>query len=276
MRANTGTLSRIIVAAILAAVLVAFAAGCVTVPTGEVLPGAGTGATGFLLIAHGYGNNPSHWPARLITQIRQSDADISQWDIYAHDWEVQANKAVTAARTGYAIGREMARQLIAGGDGYQILHLIGQSMGAYLTQGFVDEYRRLHGRALIHMTFMEPFLIRGILGFGYGVRHFGRGADFAENFIVRHEPVLGSNRFLRHAHNTDISALVREDLKDDFFGPHWWVVEYYRQSVTNEWPGFDRSPISRSLAGDPGLTRRRLAAMQAAFPPGERLVLPAN
>lgn len=256
------------------ALLVLAGTGCATVPAGDLLPPAGSSATGLLLIAHGYRNNPSHWPARLIKQIRDSDADISRWDIYAHDWEAEANKLVTAARTGHAIGREMARRLIASGDRYEILHLIGQSLGAYVIQGFADEYRRLHGRAYIQMTFLDPFLIRGVFGFGYGVRQFGKGADFAENFLVRDEPVFGTNRYLRHAHNTDITALVSDDIKDVFVGPHWWVVEYYRQSVDNELPGFNRSPIVAGVLT--GRMSDHFAALRVALPPGERIVLEAR
>ncbi len=261
-------------AVLLVALLVLAVIGCATVPAGDLLPPTRPGATGLLLIAHGYGNNPFHWPARLIKQIQDSGVDTSRWDIYAHDWEAEANRPLTAARTGYAIGREMARRLIAGGDKYQVLQLIGQSMGAHLTQGFADEYRRLQGRAYIHMTFLDPFLIRGVFGFGHGVRRFGRGADFAENLLVRDEPVLGTNRYLRHAHNTDVTALVREDLKDDFFGPHWWVVEYYRQSVDNEWPGFNRSPIAAGVLA--GQFDDYFAALKAALPPGEWIVLEAR
>ncbi|MEE8441842.1 MAG: hypothetical protein V3S41_08985 [Spirochaetia bacterium] len=276
-------------AVLLSALLVLAGTGCVSVPAGEPLPPARPGVTGLLLIAHGSGNNPSNWPARLIRQIRNSGADISRWEIYAHDWEAEANKVLTAARNGNAIGREMARRLIASGDQYQVLHLVGQSMGAHLTQGFADEYRRLQGRAYIQMTFMDPFLIRGVFGFGHGVRQFGRGADFAENFLVRHEPMLGTNRYLRHAHNIDITALVWEDLKDDFFGPHWWVVAYYRQSVVNEWPGFDRSPIAAGIltgytaegqgtsrGGTAGGFGDYFAALRAALPAGERIVLEAD
>lgn len=284
MKLNTLRAVTHIAAALFAALPALTGTGCATVPTGELLPPAGPEAIGLLLIAHGYGNNPSHWPARLIKGIRDSGVDISQWDIYAHDWETEANRPLTATRRGYAIGRELARGLIDSGDRYQVIHLIGQSLGAHLTQGFADEYRRLQGRAFIQMTFLEPFLIRGVFGFGHGVRQFGRGADFAENFVVLNEPVWGSNRYLRHAYNTDITALVREDLKDDFFGPHWWVVEYYRQSIDNEWLGFGRSPMAAGIfggtnsegtsrGGSAGRFSDHFARLRDAFPPGERIVL---
>lgn len=256
-------------------VFVTFVTGCATVPEPTVPVASLTGG-GLLLIAHGYGNNPTQWPARLIKEIRTSGVDLSSWDIYAHDWEAQADRPLTAARSGYRIGRDLARQIVASGDPYRVIHLVGQSLGAHLTQGFADEYRSLGGGAFLYMTFLDPFLMRGVFGIGYGVRHFGVGADFAENFIVRHEPVVGSNRYLHHAYNTDISAVVPKALRDDFFGPHWWVVEYYRQSVNGVWPGFLRSPLpasSRATRIGEDVISAYFAGLRESFPPGERVVL---
>ena len=239
--------------------------------------------SGLIFIAHGHGNNPSHWPARLIKRIRSSEAHPGDWDIYAHDWEEHASRVLTAARSGDQIGRDLARGYLDSGDRYVVIHLIGQSMGAYLAQGFIDEYRKLGGGAAIHVTFLDPFLLRGVLGFGYGVRRFGRGADFAENYYVSRDPVPATNRPLRHAHNTDISALVPDSMRESFNGAHWWVVEFYRQSVGRSGPGFSRSPAARDLFGgrsvsggaDPGspdheAIKAEIAGLGDQFPPGER------
>ena len=229
-----------------------------------------------MLIAHGYGNNPTHWPARLIAEIQGSPFDISGWDIRAHDWEAEASRILSAARSGEAIGRELAGQVMTAGDPYAVIHLVGQSLGAFLTQGFLDEYRALGGRALVHATFLDPFLVRGALGFGHGVRNFGRGADFAENYLVRGEPVLGSNRPLRYAYNIDISALVDDRMRDQFVGPHWWVVRYYQHSVVNQWPGFDRSPIARkALRPGPEAQGQQeaFAVLRGRYPAGDLLKL---
>lgn len=218
-------------------------------------------AQGLLLIAHGYGNNPTHWPARLIERIA-ADGRGEPWTLYAHDWEAVANRPVVAARRGYAIGEGLAASLVGAGDPYPMIQLVGQSLGAHLVQGFIDRYRAGGGAAVVHATFLEPFLVRGAWRWRWGEAIFGRGADFAESYVVRHDPALGTNRYLRRAHNFDISAVVPEEAGDAFVGRHWWVVEYYRQSVGRAGPGFELSPIAS--AG-----RFAAADLTSAFPPGE-------
>ena len=235
--------------------------GCAGAPTPvdpfEVSPGA----DGLLLIAHGYHNNPSHWPRTLIARVGELTPRAARWDIYAHDWERQANRILTASRVGYRIGASLAGQVVGRGDPYPVVHLVGQSLGAHLVQGFVDTYRELGGRAVVHVTFLDPFLIRGVVGLGWGVRTFGRGADFAENYIVRGEPALGTNRYLRHAHNFDVSSLVPDAMREEFIGPHWWVVAYYRASVGRDAPGYSLSPMAVPAGRyDPKALARRYPA----------------
>jgi hypothetical protein len=236
---------------------------CASVSPPVVLPEPDPAAAGLLLVAHGYGNNPSHWPARLIERIVAEVPAADSWDIYAHDWEREANRPATAARRGYRIGATLAWDLLAAGDRYPEIHLVGQSLGAHLVQGFLDAYRDGGGAAAVQATFLDPFVIHGMLGFGWGVRRLGQGADFAECYIVRGEPAIGTNRYLRAAHNFDISSLVPPETREVFIGPHWWVVEFYRQSVGRGGPGFALAPMS-------AVGRRRTPrALGEVYPPGE-------
>lgn len=237
--------------------------GCAGTPDTADLMRATPGADGLLVIAHGYHNNPSHWPRTLVGRIRELVPNAERWDIYAHDWEREANRILTASRTGYRIGRSLAAEVVGQGDPYPLVHLVGQSLGAHLVQGFVDAYRELGGGAVVHVTFLDPFLIRGVVGFGWGVRNFGRGADLAENYIVGGEPAVGTNRYLLRAHNFDISALVPDEMRSEFVGPHWWVVRYYRATVGAGGPGFSISPMA---GGGRGYDPRKLAGQ---YVPGE-------
>jgi len=249
------------------------------VSVGTELPEASEGAEGLLLIAHGYRNNPSHWPARLIRDIREAVPEAAGWGIYAHDWEAVANRPLTAPRRGYAIGAALAERLLSVGDPYPVIQLIGQSLGAHLVQGFIDSYREGGGGAYLHASFLDPFLIRGLFGLRWGVRNFGRGADFAENYVVSDDPALGTNGYLRHAHNFDISALVPPRMREELIGPHWWVVRFYRESVTSG-PSTDGGPDKRqAVAGPVGFGLSPMArdefggASRRRYPAGEVTVL---
>ncbi|TVQ19023.1 MAG: hypothetical protein EA382_17025, partial [Spirochaetaceae bacterium] len=162
--------------------LVLIATGCATIHSPLELPEPEPHATALFLISHGYGNNPSHWPARLIARIRDAGVDDG-WQLYAHDWSANSLRALTASRAGYRIGRHFGGLLAERGH-YRTIHLVGHSLGAFVMQGVVDAYRGAGGTATIQMTFLDPFLLRGWFGIGWGVRNFGRGADFAENYVV--------------------------------------------------------------------------------------------
>lgn len=260
--------ARLFGGALLGTLVLALSA-CASAPADAPHPTPRAGREGLLLVAHGYGNNPGHWPARLIERIVAVEPRAEAWDIYAHDWEREANRPLTAARRGYRIGERLAADLLAAGDPYPVVHLVGQSLGAHLVQGFLDEYRFRRGNAAVHVTFLDPFALRGLLGFGWGVRAFGRGADFAECYIVRREPALGTNRYLRRAHNFDITAVVPVEAWDEFIGPHWWVVQYYRQSVGSARPGVSLAPMVLWDAGDAARYRSKLDELQTIYPPGE-------
>ena len=226
-----------------------FAVGCATVRSPLELPEPEPQASSLLLISHGYGNNPSHWPARLIAQIREYGVDDG-WQLYAHDWSENSLRALSASRAGYRIGRHFGRVLADHHD-YEVIHLLGHSLGAFVMQGLVDAYRHAGGTATIQMTFLDPFLLRGWFGIGWGVRNFGRGADFAENYVVIGDRVRATNRYLRRAHNFDITGLVPEAMWEDQWGAHWWGVEFYRQSVAAEHPGFSLAPAAAAAAVAP-------------------------
>ncbi len=242
---------------------------CVTIRSELALPSYEGDVTGLVLVSHGYGNNPTHWPRKLIGQIENRYRFSDDWRVYAHDWSANSDRVLTASTAGYRIGRGMADSVLAAGDRYSVIHLVGHSMGAWVAQGFADTYRRRGGRAVIQMTLLDPFHIRGIFGVGWGVRNFGRNTDYAESYIVRNEPVLGTNRYLRKAHNFDVTAAVPASMWEISHGPHWWVVEYYRISVGRLEPGFSLSPMVLSGNDDLSEIRPLLTGLARVFPAGD-------
>ena len=157
---------------------------------------------------------------------------------------------------------------MADGDRYTVIHLVGHSLGAWVVQGFADAYRRNGGDAAVQITLLDPFHIRGILGLGWGVRNFGRNSDYAETYIVRNEPVFGTNRYLRRAHNFDVTPVVPPGMWEVPHGPHWWVVEYYRGSVDQLEPGFTLSLMALAGSLDLAEVRPLLSGLARVFPAG--------
>ena len=52
---------------------------------------------------------------------------------------------------------------------------------------------------------------------------------------------------------------------DGVTGPHWWTVEYYRQSVRGSPPGLSLAPLV-SPQGSPDLLRARIRELREAYP----------
>jgi hypothetical protein len=204
---------------------------------------------GFFLVAHGHGSTVDEWPSKLISAIRQTELSLDGWVFSAFDWASSASPVFGAPRRGYAIGKKLGKRLAD--TPYRVLHLVGHSMGAHLVQGLVDAYRKAGGTGYVHMTFLDPFSPRGLFSWRYGERHFGEGADYAESYIVTEDGVPGTDRYLRHTHNYDVTALVPDEYRDrSGISPHWWTVRYYRNTVANERPGFGLSPLATLNQGE--------------------------
>lgn len=242
-----------------------------------------------IFIAHGYNDNPGTWPNKVLSTIRSSRYYTDEWDLLAYDWQIESDRFLTATQNGYLIGQAIARSIVEGGDQYEILHLVGQSLGAHLIQGIADEYHRLGGRARVQLTFLDPYQIRGIFRWGFGAANFGRNADFAESYIDIEDGLPGTNSYLPLVQNFDMSAVVPPDFQDKLGYGHWWLVRFYQYSVDSTQPGFYLSPMAREYrvrqlfraASDSAkLTPEMQAVVDAvfnympeAYPPGEVTVM---
>jgi hypothetical protein len=206
-------------------------------------------AFGAFFVAHGHGSTVDEWPSKLVSAIRETELSLDGWVLAAYDWASSVSPVFGAPRRGYAIGKKLGKRLAD--TPYEVLHLVGHSMGAHLVQGLVDAYRKAGGTGYVHMTFLDPFSPRGLFSWRYGEHHFGEGADYAESYMVTEDGVPGTDRYLRHAHNYDVTALVPDEYRDPSgTSPHWWTVRYYRNTVANGRPGFGLSPLAKLNQGD--------------------------
>lgn len=239
---------------VLMSLILLLTVGCTALPEHDLLPHAR--ASSLLLVVHGAGASPRGWPRKLISTITGRYPQARQWQIVAYDWETEAAKVLTAAKRGYRIGRAIAEELLNVDDPipYDRLHLIAHSVGSHLIQGFTDAIRDAAGgsQPTIQMTFLDPFVARGVLRWRWGARVFGRGADLAECYISVEDGVPGTKSYLELAANTDVTALVPRRYRDNASQFHWWPVEYYRQLIEER--GFPHSVLLGPLEpdGEPG------------------------
>lgn len=264
-------------AAVLLALLLATILSCATTPapqaestTTRTVPPQSDSARGLIVIVHGANHTVDTWPVHFVSRI-EANWDTELWDIFPVNWSEQSDRYLTAAGAGLRLGEQLGRQLAGPDFKYEAIHLIASSMGAYVIHGLAAAYRASFAGerepALVHMTFIEPFLLRGLLRPHYGAREFGANADFAENYFTPDDPVLFSNTPLRHAVNFDLTAIIPPRADPYFTYYHDHPIYYYRDSVGRIGPGFALSPLALGLFSEPGLYRAEL--LREVLPEGE-------
>ncbi len=221
--------------------------GCTEKITADPLPPQGEEADRLLLVVHGLGDSPQSWPSELIDAVRLRMDNSTRWDMVAYDWSDHSEDSdwLTASYSGLEIGRQLGTFLASAEYSYGTIHIIAHSVGSFVIHGAVQAYRKKSGSpARIHMTYLDPFTLHGVLNYSYGRKNFGRGADFAEMIFNSDDPVPSTNIPLDHAHNFDITG---SDLKNtEGSEAHWWPVDYYITTIEDAGLayGFQLSPMA--------------------------------
>ncbi len=250
--------------------------GCVSAPelsweasVTTRIPEPTPGARGLIVVAHGAHGAAHTWPSGYLERIRALP-ESEQWDVFLVNWTSLSIRYLSAAANGLHLGRMLGRELAASADQYDVIHLIGHSLGAHVIHGMAEAYRQNSDRAdqvLIHATFLDPFLPMGVLQLGHGRTRFGVYADFAECYFTRNEPVWFSNSPLIHATNFDLTELVPERENPYFTYVHEFPLFYYMYSIhqNSVGPGFALSPfalgaLQEDSSYDPEVLRELLPA----------------
>lgn len=145
------------------------------------------------------------------------------WAPYS-DWRFRVQ--VNGDRIGRALGRELAAQ-----PQLEYIHLVSQSAGAYLLEPLCEAYRQAAPRpARIEMTYLDPIGFGGAFDLTYGVRHFGRCADYAEAVINTEDRVPTTNAPLENAWNRDVTGASGRAAYPG--SGHRWPMQYYLNNLT--------------------------------------------
>jgi len=145
----------------------------------NTLPPIEEGKTSLVLIVHGLGDSPELWPEEMKNAIESRMGNNPKWQIATYDWSEHSKNFLTASTNGLEIGSQLGEELAA--RDYDAIHMISHSVGSFLINGAARSYLTLsESPAYIHMTFLDPFTLHGVVGIFYGVRYFGLGSDFCE------------------------------------------------------------------------------------------------
>jgi hypothetical protein len=167
---------------------------------------------------------------------------------YCYDWEEYRGNLFRAASSGTEIGAQLGAalgaQLTSSESSVERVHFIGISVGSFAAnsclESFVSSVNRKQKtnmnsskkdtrKCSTRATFLDPFTSKGVFGIGFGVRTFGRMADYAEQYLNTDDPVPSTNEPCAECHCFDITECRdRVDfvpLPDD--NMHSWPAAYY-------------------------------------------------
>lgn len=183
-----------------------------------VLPGAG---------------GPDANTARIVEALRAAKGSPT---VVEYDWQVAATDTLRAPYNAQRIGARLGDELAGRRRQLRSLHLVGVSVGAFLADAVATRYVAAAGaeRAHVHLTLCDAFTARGVAGLArpataFGVRAFGRSADYCEAFLNTDDPVPSTSEPLRHAVTYDVTGAAARRTFVPLPGDslHSWPAAYY-------------------------------------------------
>lgn len=223
------------------------------------------------------GRTWSRWRTAEHIQAMDIRAGIDR-DIVDYDWMEWARlgNELRASFDGQMVGTVLGRQLALRND-LRSIHVIAASVGAFVAEACARAYRagrKGNLRARIRMTLLDPFTTRGALGLGYGMRHFGEAADFAEHFLNTDDFVPSTNDPLPLTRVYDVTrSAERSAVMRPGDNMHAWPVAYFTRHYTTR----VKAEATDSLAsGGGGMAGGGMAALAAEGPASPALVWPSH
>ena len=105
------------------------------------------------------------------------------------DWSKYSTNLLKASTNGAAIGRNIASKIIKNCSNLHKVHVVGVSVGAFAADAFIAEVgdntkvKRNNINIYQQLTLLDPFCQKGVVGFYYGKRRFGKIADYAQQYL---------------------------------------------------------------------------------------------
>ena len=155
------------------------------------LPVGCAGAENVFMIFHGAGG-PDRETNDLLERVASQDASVAlDRTVCLFDWRPWfslGNRRNLNSYHGQAVGRRLGQLLAASAPELCTLHIVGTSAGAWPANELATSYvanTAGRSRARVQLSLTDPFTARSDRPFAdpWGMRNFGRDADFAEQFL---------------------------------------------------------------------------------------------
>lgn len=149
--------------------------------------------------------------------------------VYAIDWLQFSKNQFLAAKHGETIGRLIGEQLKD--LSLNSLNIIGISVGAFPAHfaSKVFKEKGIVNYPEVTLTFLDPFSLRGLFDFNFGVRNFGEGIEGCFHYLNSDDRVPSTNRPLDHCQTIDITHLKPIGIQG-----HDWPTIYFTSQIHDE------------------------------------------
>ena len=185
-----------------------------------------------VLLFHGSNGREDANVLALERRLRALVGGVSGVEVRLYVWSPHSDTKFRAAANGEHVGRLLGEEL-GRMPALQAVHLIGHSAGAYIPDGLCEALKKASaGRVRVDVTYLDPIGFKGALDSGWGARHYGQCADYAEAYINTDDIVPATNTPLEHAWNVDVTEAGKRSGFND--GGHRWPLRYYEQMLTAE------------------------------------------
>jgi len=238
------------------------------------------GKPGLVCIAHGWGSRPSVWAEDMKTAIQRrlvENGQADDWDVRAIQWSEYAGPLPHDAQiNGWLIGRGIGKAIKAAG--YENVHFIGNSAGAWLIEGAMEKMRSIEdsplysgGAATIHGTFLDSFL-------GYsreGALLLGDKANWTEQYLNM-DLVPFTNTSLVNGYNIDVTDVNPAPTLNPAEA-HSWPRRWYASTIDADLATPEIEPYDYDYGwGFEQSMEMGTLPSHDTYPRGDELVLPPS
>jgi len=185
--------------------------------------------------------------------------------VSVYDWSAWTGNYIRAAFDSQIVGKTVCSGLAKNGlsaanHPLKSLHAIGISVGAFAADSCIKSFNQemhqviqpdpavafAHNResnadkdlviptkTRTRLTLLDPFTSKGVFGYGWGLKNFGKSADIVEDYLNTDDPVPTTNEAVQDAFTYDITSAEEKKLFVPLSGEsfHSWPVAY----LANHW-----------------------------------------
>ncbi|GMH59568.1 hypothetical protein TL16_g02858 [Triparma laevis f. inornata] len=174
------------------------------------------------IVFHGAGGEDS-FTNELMQRLKKDNQDYN----HIYNWSNYSTNLFKAAFNAQAIGSHVASEILK--SEVDNIHIIGISVGSFAADSCCKRIKSLGENKNVQLTLLDPFTQRGVFGVGWGVREFGKSADYSQQFFNTDDPVPSTNEPLQNCAVFDVTqAKERQGEDKDIFGHDWPLVYFAR------------------------------------------------